>query len=569
MHGESMWMDIGAATVAATLLAYVARMLRQPPLLAYIGAGLLIGPPGLGFVHNERAIADLSELGLAFLMFIVGLEIDLRKLASLGRVAATVALVQVVVSALMGFGAVRLLGFDGLPALYLGVASAFSSTMIVVKLLSDKSELDTVDGRLTVGVLLVQDLLAIVVLALQPNLRDPSLAPITLSLLAGLGLTGGALAAARYVLPPLFRWAAKSPELVLISAVSWCLLVSYLAVQIDFSIAMGALIAGVTLSALPYTLDVVAKIRGLRDFFVTLFFVALGMQLELGSPRLMVAGLVLAAAVVASRFVTVAPLLYVFGYGPRVGLLGSLALAQAGEFSLVIVTLGLALGHIDREVSSVMALTLVLTATLSTYMVMANHRLAAWGTDWLERFGLREQAAAPATDPDVHEGQGVVLLGFHRVASSFLHATQAGALTNGDPPLIVDFSPEVYQKLQRMKVPIRYGDISHLDTLEHVGVEHAQVVLSTVSDDFLRGTDNLTLLRRVRRLNPRARVIVCAETLEQARDMYAAGADYVVLPRVETARAFIEVLAAIEQGALDELRARAVADLEGRDEVMA
>lgn len=568
MHGESILIDIGAAILAATVLAYVARALRQPLLLAYIGAGLLIGPPGLGIVQNDKLIAELSELGLAFLMFIVGLEIDLKKLISSGRVGVPVAVGQVVLCALLAWGVVLGLGFTGLPALYLGVASAFSSTMIVVKLLSDKSELDTVDGRLTLGILLVQDVLAIVVLALQPNLQDPSLAPIVLSLVAGLGLVAGALAVARFLLPPLFRWAAKSPEIVLISAISWCLLIGYLAVLAHFSIAMGALIAGVTLSALPYTLDVVAKIRGLRDFFVTLFFVALGMQLELGSPRVLVAALALSAVVIASRFLTVTPLLMAAGYGARVGLLSAIALSQAGEFALVIVSIGLDLGQIDREVVSVIALTLVVTSTLSTYMVLSNHRLAQHATAVLQRLGLREHAGtAPAAAGAETPPSSIVLLGFHRVASSLLHETLSR--DDGTPPHIVDFSPEVYERLRALRVPVIYGDISHLDTLEHAGVEHAHIVVSTVSDDFLRSTSNMTLLRAVRRITPHARVVVCAETLSQAREMYAAGAAYVVLPRLETARAFLAVLDAVAAGTLDALRDQAVADLEEREEVLA
>jgi Kef-type K+ transport system membrane component KefB len=567
MHGETILTDIGAAILAATLLAYVARALRQPLLLAYIGAGLLIGPPGLGLVRNEKTIADLSELGLAFLMFIVGLEIDLKKLVSSGRIGVPVALGQVVLCSVIAYLAVIGLGYAGLPALYLGVASAFSSTMIVVKLLSDKSELDTVDGRITLGILLAQDVLAIVVLALQPNLQKPSLAPITLSLIAGLGLVVGAFSVARWLLPPLFRWAAKSPEIVLISAVSWCLLIGYFAVLADFSIAMGALIAGVTLSALPYTLDVVAKIRGLRDFFVTLFFVALGMQLELGSPRVLLSALALSLVVMASRFLTVTPMLTLAGFGPRVGILSATALSQAGEFALVIVSIGLALGHIDREVSSVMALTLVVTSTISTYLVLSNHRLARWGVSWLRRLGVREHADDGAAAAGAARRPNIVLLGFHRVASSLLHAARAAAIGNGMH--IVDFSPEVYQRLRAMDVPITYGDISHLDTLEHVGVEHAELVLSTVSDDFLRSTSNMTLLRAVRRINPRARVVVCAETLAQAREMYAAGADYVVMPRFETARAFLAVLDAVAAGTLDELRAQALQDLGRREEVLA
>jgi Kef-type K+ transport system membrane component KefB len=568
MHGESILIDIGAAILAATVLAYFARALRQPLLLAYIGAGLLIGPPGLGIVRNEKTIAELSELGLAFLMFIVGLEIDLKKLVSSSRVGVPVAVGQVVLCSLIAYVAVVALGFSGLAALYLGVASAFSSTMIVVKLLSDKSELDTVDGRVTLGILLVQDVLAIVVLALQPNLQHPSLAPITLSLIAGLGLVVGAFIVARYALPPLFSWAAKSPEIVLISAISWCLLIGYLAVLADFSIAMGALIAGVTLSTLPYTLDVVAKIRGLRDFFVTLFFVALGMQLELGSPRVLLTALALSAVVIASRFLTVTPMLRLAGYGTRVGILTAIALGQAGEFALVIVSIGLDLGQIDREVTSVMALTLVVTSTVSTYMVMSNHRLARKGTELLQRLGVSDNTDTPTTDGGHAEHHpGIVLLGFHRVASSLLHAATASETNSGLH--IVDFSPEVYRRLRAMQVPITYGDISHFDTLEHVGVEHARLVLSTVSDDFLRSTSNMALLRAVRRINPQARVVVCAETLAQAREMYAAGADYVVMPRLETARAFLDVLDAVEAGTLEQLRTEALKDLGTREEVLA
>ena len=211
MHGQELLIDIGLAIVAATAFAYIARFLGQPLLLGYIGAGLVIGPPGLGLVHDEGLIAELAELGLAFLMFIVGLEIDLKKLISSGRIGAFAGTIQVILCSVIAYAAVLLLGFTGLPALYLGVASAFSSTMIVVKLLSDKSQLDTVDGRLTLGILLMQDILAIVVLAIQPNLQDPSLLPIGLSLLKGAALLGGALAVARYILPRLFQFAAKSP----------------------------------------------------------------------------------------------------------------------------------------------------------------------------------------------------------------------------------------------------------------------------------------------------------------------------------------------------------------------
>ena len=566
MHGQELLIDIGLAIVAATAFAYIARFLGQPLLLGYIGAGLIIGPPGLGLIHDEGLIAELAELGLAFLMFIVGLEIDLKKLISSGRIGALAGTIQVILCSVIAYGAVLLLGFTGLPALYLGVASAFSSTMIVVKLLSDKSQLDTVDGRLTLGILLMQDVLAIVVLAIQPNLQDPSLLPIGLSLLKGAALLIGALAVARYILPRLFQFAAKSPEIVLISAVSWCLLIGYFAVLANFSIAMGALIAGVTLSAFPYSLDVVAKIRGLRDFFVTLFFVALGMQLQVSSLSIVISAVALSAVVIVSRFITVGPTLYFLKYGARVGILCSIATAQTGEFALVIAALGVSLGQIDSSITSVLALTLVITSTLSTYMIMANHTLARRAVAVLKRVGVDERPD-PTSGYDPHEGaRDVVLLGFHRTASSLIHESQGTA--HGRDILVVDFSPEVHRGLRRLDIPVVYGDISHLDTLEHAGLEEAGIVLSTVSEDFLRGTDNVTLLRQVRRLNPHARVILTAETIDRARQMYDAGADYVILPRIETAQAIVDVLDAIQRGELDELRARSLANLADRSEVL-
>jgi voltage-gated potassium channel Kch len=267
-----------------------------------------------------------------------------------------------------------------------------------------------------------------------------------------------------------------------------------------------------------------------------------------------------------SRFVTVGPTLYGLKYGSRVGTLCSIATAQSGEFALVIAALGVSLGQIDASITSVLALTLVITSTLSTYMIMANHALARRFVAALKRIGVDERPE-PTTGFDPHEGpRDVVLLGFHRAASSLIHECQGTAY--GRDLLVVDFSPEVHRGLTRLDINIVYGYISHLDTMEHAGLEEAGIVLSTVSEDFLRGTDNITMLRQVRRLNPRARVILTAETLDRARQMYAEGADYVILPRIETAHAIVDVLDAIERGELDDLRARSIANLADRSEVL-
>jgi voltage-gated potassium channel Kch len=272
--------------------------------------------------------------------------------------------------------------------------------------------------------------------------------------------------------------------------------------------------------------------------------------------------------VIASRFLTVGPVFYLLGYGTRVGTLCSLALAQAGEFALVIVALGLTLGHVGRDVASILALTLVVTSTISTYMIMGNHTIAHRVAHTLRTLGVPERVGrADDGEPGHQHGAELVVLGFHRVASSLVY--QAQASSKGHDVLVVDFSPEVHRKLTELQIPVVYGDISHLDTLEHIGIERASVIISTVSEDFLRGTDNVTMLRQIRRLNPEARVILSAETLDRARAMYEAGADYVVLPRLETARAYLDVLEAVERGDLGDLREQALADLADREEVLA
>lgn len=562
MHG--LLHDLGLCVIAATVLAFVARLLRQPLILAYIGAGLIIGPPGFKWVNDLASIAQISELGLAFLLFIVGLEIDLKHLIRSGKVSAILGTVQVAGCAVLGWAAALALGFRGLPAAYLGVASAFSSTMIVVKLLSDKGELDTAAGRVTLGVLLMQDVLAIVVLAVQPNISNPALLPLGLSVVKGFALVAGAMLVSRFVLPVLFRSVAKTPEVLLIAAISWCFLVSYAAVKADFSIAMGALIAGVSMSTFPYSLDVIAKIRSLRDFFVTLFFVALGMQITVGSASTLVAAGMLSLVVLAGRFIPVMSTLKMLKYGQRVGILTSLALAQVSEFSLVIVSLGLGLKHISQDVVSIVTIALVVTSTVSTYLIQWNHRITGAIVNALSRKGVIDSQERETKSLGKRH-HPIVVVGCYREASSLVPLL----VEDAKDFLVVDFSPEVHRKLTEMKVPCLYGDISHADTLEHAGIEEAKVILSTISDDFLRGTSNLKMLKQIRAMNPHAKIIVRAEKVADARGMYEAGADYVLLPRHLVAEQIRDLIRRVEDGTLGEAKQAELAAMESRREVVA
>src|SRR3954464_7703582 len=305
--------QIGIAIVVATLFAIVAKHLRQPVILGYMAAGVLIGPTeGFGWISTQD-IAPISELGLILLLFMIGLEIDLKKLRKAGTPVLAAGVGQFVICVLLGLLFAPLIGLRG-PAgtfqpIYYAVAVALSSTMIVVKLLYDKFELDTLPGRITLGVLIFQDIWAIVVLGIQPNLLNPQFGKLLGSL--GRGVLRGAvpLVISKTLLPRLFRSVAKLPELVLIGSLAWCFIVCAAANAAGLSREMGALIAGIAISTFPYNLDVVAKVVSIRDFFVTLFFVALGMQIPMPTPEVIKLALLASVFLVLSRFVVVFPLL--------------------------------------------------------------------------------------------------------------------------------------------------------------------------------------------------------------------------------------------------------------------
>jgi Kef-type K+ transport system membrane component KefB len=326
---------MGVSILAATILAFVSHAARQPLLLAYLAAGVLIGPQiGFGLVASEADIRVISEIGLIILLFMIGLEIDVKKLQEAGPSLILSGILQFLCCTALGLGFFFLLGYSfgqGTYDLwYLAACCALSSTTIVVKLLYGKFELDTLAGRITLGILVFQDIWAIVLLGLQPNLAHPDVVQILWSFAKGGLLVVVSLLLSRYVLPPLFKAVAKLPEIVLVASLGWCFLVVGLAGWLGLSPEMGALIAGVAISTFPYNLDVIAKIIGIRDFFVTLFFVALGMGIPNPLENLPVLAIAVAASafLIVSRFVVLVPLLYALHNGHRVSLLTAINLSQ-------------------------------------------------------------------------------------------------------------------------------------------------------------------------------------------------------------------------------------------------
>ncbi|APG14127.1 hypothetical protein BKD09_37815 [Bradyrhizobium japonicum] len=569
--------DITLCILFAWMLGLLAHFSRQPLILAYLIAGFCIGPFGAGWVKSQESISVISELGLIFMLFMIGLEIDLKKIVRAGKVILFAAGGQLIGGCLLGvlfFVGIGLsLGGGHFDAVYLCVACALSSTVIIVKVLYEKRELDTLPGRITLGVLVLQDIFAILFLAVQPSLANLEVSVILLSIGRVAVLVAAALLVSRYVLPRLFHQIARRPELILLGALAWCFLVAETAERLSLSREMGALIAGVSLSTFPYALDVTAKVTTLRDFFITLFFVALGMTIPV--PGLSVIGLALmiAAFTVVSRLVTTFAPLYLMKQGLRASLLPALNLAQISEFSLVVIQTGVADHHIAAETANAASFAFVVLAVLSTFVMTRSDEITRWAIGPLKRIGLRDLDHGNGHAEEGHEGghgeaRRIVILGFFRAASALLAEIERQAPVLLEQITVIDFNPNVYKTLLSRGLHVIYGDISSADTLLHAGVGKSEMIILSVPDALLKGASNEKLVRHVRTLNPTAMIVATADLLSDVGELYAAGASYVTVTRLSDAHELFTVIEAAQAGLLPDKRAELDVRLGERREVL-
>lgn len=564
--------DLAICIVAAWIFGVAAHALRQPLLLGYLIAGFVIGPVGTRLVHERQSIESISGIGLILLLFLIGLEIDLKKIKSAGRLILVTSLAQIFGSWMLGVLFFWALGFplgDGkLDALYLGVATALSSTVIIVKLLYEKRELDTLQGRITLGVLVLQDLVAIMFLAIQPNLTNPGIGILMTSAGKVLVLLIIAFTASRFALPPIFKAVARLPELVLVGAIAWCFLIAGTAGAFHLSREMGALIAGVAISTFPYTMDIAAKLTSLRDFFVTLFFVSLGMAVPAPNSTFLLWSALVTLFVFASRALTVFPCLHWMRQGFRASLLPSINLAQISELSLVIVAIGATFGHITPKAQGVIAYAFILLGIISTYAIAAGDRILRWSVPMLTKFGLHDAGAGQVAGTAPAGKPSIFLLGFFWTASSLLEEITRYAPHLLPEVLVLDYNPNVNRELRDRCIPVIYGDITQRDTLLHAGVQEAEVIVCSLPNSILRGTSNLKLLKLLRDLNPGAKIIMQAELLAEVPKLYSAGADYVSVPRLIEARELRKVIEAARSNLITEKRTELDTQLLNRREVI-
>jgi Kef-type K+ transport system membrane component KefB len=568
--------DITLCILFAWVLGLLAHFSRQPLILAYLIAGFFIGPFGMGWVKSQESINVISELGLIFMLFMIGLEIDLKKIIRAGPVILFAAGGQLIGGCLLGIlffvGIGASLGGGKFDALYLTIACVLSSTVIIVKVLYEKRELDTLPGRITLGVLVLQDIFAILFLAVQPSLANLQISVILISIARVGALVATALLLSRFVLPKVFHQIARRPELILLGALAWCFLIGEIAEKLHLSREMGALVAGVSLSTFPYALDVTAKVTTLRDFFITLFFVGLGMTIPIPSGSVIALALIVAGFTVVSRLVTTFTPLYLMKQGLRASILPAINLAQISEFSLVVIQTGTAAGHIKTETASAVSFAFVVLAVISTFFMMRSGEITQGLIGPLKRIGLRDLDHGQAGEAGHEGGHGetrrIVILGFFRAASALVAEIERQNPALLEQLTVIDFNPNVFRTLTDRGVHVIYGDISNVDTLVHAGIGKAEIIILSVPDSLLVGANNEKLVRHVRSLNTTAKLVATADMLANVGDLYASGADYVTVTRLSDAHELYTVIEAADAGLLEDKRAEVDALLAERREVL-
>ena len=545
---EDVFYQIGIVLAVAAAGGALALALRQPLIVAFIAVGILLGPTGTGWVTAADQLDLFARLGISVLLFVVGLKLDLHIIRTMGAVALATGLGQVLFTSMIGYLLALAMGFTPVAAIYIAVALTFSSTIIIVKLLSDKREVDSLHGRIAIGFLIVQDIVVVLVMigltALGQTADATGLAREALLVLAKgvlmLVVLGFLM---RFVLGDLLHRLARSQELLVLFAIAWAVLWATVGERLGFSKEVGAFLAGVSIASTPYRELVAARLVSLRDFLLLFFFVDLGAGLDLDAlgANLVPAG-VLSLFVLIGNPLIVMAIMGAMGYRKRTGFLAGLTVAQISEFSLILAALGLEIGHIDRDIVGLVTLVGLITISISTYMILYSHRLYERLSPWLgifeHRIAHREEKGGEG-----ESGYDVVLFGLGRFGSGIGQELRDRACRL----LGVDFDPELVRRHSREGYITHYGDAEDPEFINTLPLERVRWVVSTIRHRDI----NHALLQTLRQWGYEGKVALSAENDDDAQVLRSVGADMVLIPYADAAREAADRLMGAEPAACE------------------
>lgn len=518
---SSIFVEISMLVVFATIVSMVMRALRQPLIIGHIFTGILIGPSLLNLIDNRSTIDILGKFGIALLLFIVGLGLNPKVIKELGKVALITGIGQVLFTTLIGLGIVRAMGYEGAGAIYIAVGLAFSSTIVILKLLSDKKEQNKLHGRIAIGFLLVQDIIATFALLIASASGQGGLSPTKLGILAieGIGLVIGIVLVTRFIIRPLNTFLSRSQELLFLFALAWGFGIGSIFLKLGYSLEIGALFAGVALASMDYAQDIASRLRPLRDFFIVVFFIALGAGLELAEVgSVWWQALLLSGFILIGNPIIVMILMGILGYTKKTGFKTSLAVAQISEFSLIFILLGASNGQVSDKALALLTLVALITFAVSSYMIIYSDKLYARFEKYLDIFERRKTRSE-------HEASVIydaVIFGFKKGGAEFARSFKKLKKRI----LVIDYDPDVIDEVSRRGYDYLYGDATDSELIDESGIDHARSIISTITDF---ATTEFIVSSSLRH-NKKAVIICSADTAEHAARLYEIGATYVMMP---------------------------------------
>jgi Kef-type K+ transport system membrane component KefB len=555
----NFFLDLTVIICLAAVLSFIFRLLKQPEILAYILTGIIIG-----FFHyfqssNQDILQTMSQIGVTLLLFMVGLEIKVSELFSLGKSLLIAAVGQVGLTILGGFTLSTFFGFDLLTSFYIAMALTFSSTIIVVKVLSDKREMHALYAKFAIGILLAQDIVAIALLMLLSGVSSntsgtETLMNFILILIKGGILVGIVALLSRHFFPRFIESVAKSSETLFLISLAWVFGLAAIVSSpyIGFSLEIGGFLAGLALANTMANYQIIAKAKILRDFFIVIFFVLLGIQMSFAD-----LAVIIVPAIILSLFVLlVKPLLITLvmaamGYRKRTAFLTGLSLSQISEFSLILVFLGYKLGHINEKIVSLITLVGLISFFVSTYGLINSkllYRKVAPFLNFLEKDETKKDEIGEPTDSLESLDDHVVVIGGDQMGESIMEALEDRDMD----VVLVDFNPSILRKMESKKIHRLFGDIADLDIQERARLAQAKLVISTIPD----AEDNVLLLKELKHENRKAKVVMMALDSHDAKLLYKEGADYVILPHLAGGRQIAEIILDNHLDKIEKLKAK-------------
>lgn len=519
---ESIFSELSLVIVVTAAISLLMKLIRQPLILGYILAGLIVGPSALGLIHSTELFEAFSELGIALLLFIIGLGMNVNELKKLGRVVVLVALSSLITITSLGFAASSAMGFGRTEAFIIGLALFFSSTIIIIKILSDKREQNRLHGQVAIGVILLEDIIATFALLFIAAGKDGGvdLQQITELITKGLLLAGFLALCSTQILPRISRYMASTQELLFLFAIGWGFGIATLFEIAGFSIEVGALFGGVALATSPYVQEIAARLKPLRDFFIVLFFITLGESMDLGN----IGGSILPAILLSAIVIICKPLVVTFamgvlGYTKRVSFKTAINLSQISEFSIILVVLAVSENMVRPEIGSIITLVAIITIAVSTYLMLYDEALYKH----FDRLKLHLfQRAATHKERNSTRPYQLVLFGYHHGGHEFIRTFQEMHKRF----LVIDYDPEVIDVLDHQKIDYLYGDATDIDLLHEAGIDKSKLIVSTITDH----QTNLFIIKMIEEINPDAAIICHADNIRQATALYETGASYVMIP---------------------------------------